>query len=58
MAALKLDDNTRRQEAITALFTKEEKERIVKAARERGIPPGILVRNAALDVADQLRHTA
>lgn len=48
MPALKLDDNHRRQEAITSLFTKDEKELIIKAALAKGIPPGILVRHGAL----------
>lgn len=48
MAALKLDDSARRTELISACFTREEKDRIIKAAMARGIAPGILVRNAAL----------
>lgn len=58
MGAPKLDDNARRHEAITALFTKEEKQRVVKAALARGIAPGILVRNAALQLADQCKASA
>lgn len=53
MPALKLDDNRRRQEAITALFTKDEKQRICDVALLQGVPPGILVRRAALAVAEQ-----
>lgn len=50
MPAMKLDDQMRRQEFITACFTKDEKDQIIKAALSRGIPPSILVRKAALDV--------
>jgi hypothetical protein len=48
----KLDDQLRRHEAITALFTKEEKQQIVKAALKRGLAPSLLVRRAALEVAE------
>jgi hypothetical protein len=41
----------RRDEQITALFTKHEKDMVIKAALARGIAPGLLVRNAALNIA-------
>ena len=47
----KLDDERRRKEAITALFTKDEKQQVVKAALNQGLSPSILVRRAALGAA-------
>jgi hypothetical protein len=46
----KLNEDYRRKEQITALFTKDEKQKIVKAALAKGIAPSLLVRNAALNL--------
>jgi hypothetical protein len=54
MSAPKMDEEVRRQQAITALFTREEKQKIVKAALSHGIAPSILVRRAALVAVSQV----
>lgn len=55
MAAVnKLEDDRRRRESVTSLYTLEEKAQIILASRACGVPPGILVRLAALEAVDRI----